>query len=302
MRHRPLLLAAAVLASAAAHAQPAPATNAGDELRRMCSTVTLTPADGREMAKRSECVLAGVIPSSDRLGEARELARGALARGEPAGGLLLYLAFQDDPANQYVRDGQSDEQAYERLAARPVEQRGAQIEAIEGLGIAAGKNNRTAGMLLASYFHDTVAPMNVVRVDALTSLLMRGGDKPPVLERMAGEAAAIRRAGGATKASVRAFFQAHQQAVLAAVTGYTAQAGSGSCTKPTLKSVSSGDIVGAEYLPLKGTLVADSYLMRGEWSEFWLFQGCGQEIPVTVSFSADGWGGSHFTAIHNKGG
>ncbi|MDB5859174.1 MAG: hypothetical protein JWQ76_2863 [Ramlibacter sp.] len=268
----------------------------------MCGTVTLTPADGREMAKRSECVLAGVIPSSNRIAEARDFARGALAKGEPAGGLMIYLTFQNDPANQYVRDGKADQEAYARLAARPLDQRRDQIEAIEGLGFAAGKGNRPAGMLLASYFHDTVAPQNVVRVDALVSLLMRDGDRPPQLERMAREADAIRRAGRATKASVRSFLEAHQQAVLAAIAGYKAQTGGGTCQKPALKSLSSGDIAAAEYLPLKGKLVADSYLMRGEWSEFWLFDGCGQEIPVKVSFRADGWGGSRFTAVHNKGG
>jgi hypothetical protein len=294
-----LPLLAVVLAAAAVHAQPAP--GADESLRTMCSSLSAVPADGREMAKRSECILAGAISSSDRIAEARELARAAMARGEPGGGLMLYFAFENDPANRYVQDGKPDLQAYERLAARPLEARKDQVDAIEGLGFAAGRNNPVAGLLLANYFHDTVAPGNVARLDALLELLQRIGNKSPQLERMARETAAIRGPRGATKASVRGFLEAHQHAVAAAAAGYKVQGGKASCDKPVLKSVSAGNISDAQYLPLQGKLVANSYLVRGEWMEFWRFEGCGQEIPVKVTFRADGWGGSRFIAVHNKG-
>ena len=298
---RALSVLAAVLAATTVHAQPAAGAAAGDEMRRMCSTVTFLPADGHEMAKKAECVLAGVLPSADRFTEARDLARAAMQRGEPAGGLLLYLAFVNDPANRHDKDGKPDPQAFERLAARPPDERKAQVEAIEGLGFATGKGNPVAGALLASYFHDTVAPGNIGRLDALLELLGRNGARTERLERMARETEALKHAGGASKASVLSFFQAHQLAVRAAAAGFKAQGGKGSCDKPVLKSVSAGEIAGAEYLPLQGALVAGSYLVRGEWTEFWTFAACGQDVPVKVAFRADGWGGSRFAAVHNKG-
>ena len=62
-----------------------------------------------------------------------------------------------------------------------------------------------------------------------------------------------------------------------------------------------GDIEGAEYLPLKGTMVAGSYLLHGRWPEYWTFDACHEQVPVKVTFEADGWSGSSFTAVHNKG-
>jgi uncharacterized protein len=300
-------LFAALLVGAAAQAQTAPGTppqaapTPAEELRRLCATISITPADAREAARRAECVLAGVLPSPNRIVEARGFARSALAQGEPTGGLMLYLAYQNDPANQYMRDGKIDEDAYRRLAGRSLAQRREQIEAIEGLGFAAGRNNAAAGVLLAAYFHDTLAPRNVARVGALTGLLMRNGEHGPVVERFAREADAVARDAAATKASVRAFFTAYGDAAAAAKAGYAAQTRGQGCDAVQLKSVSAGEIQDAEYLPLTGTLVAESYLVKGHWTEFWTFQGCGEEVPVKVTFEADGWGGSTSSAVHNKG-
>lgn len=295
----PLLLAAAGTASAQP-ASPEATAKKAQELRRLCELVSMNPADGREMARRAECVLSGVLPSTDRLGEARALSRAALAAGEPAGGAMLYLTFQADPANQYVHDGKVDPQAYQRLAARPVQERRDQIDAIEGLGSAAGRNNIAAGTLLAGYFHDTVAPRNVSRTGAMAALLRRLGETSPLVERFAREADAIARAGH-TNASVRAFMDTYPQAVAAARTGYATQAGGKTCDKPELKTVTAGDVQGAEYLPLTGNMVKDTYLVKGTWTEYWTFQACGEEVPLKVSFAADGWGGATSSVRYNKG-
>jgi hypothetical protein len=296
-------LLAVLLAASAAQAQ-APAGKPADarqDLRKLCETVSMTPADAREMARRSECVLSGVLPSPNRVAEARALARSAIAAGEPSGGLMLYLAFLDDPAYQFMRNGKVDAEAYGRLAARPIAQRQDQVDAIDGLGLAAGKNNRAAGVLLAGYFHETLAPRNVARVGALSALLMREGERTPLLERYAREADAIAKTAPATKASVRSFLETYPEAVAAAQTGYRAQSGGKTCDKPQLKSVSSGDIAGAEFLPLRGNMVQDSYLVKGQWSEYWSFLACGEEVPVKVGFVADGLGGATTTVRHNKG-
>lgn len=303
---RASLLAACLLGAASLHAQtaqaPAPARpDPGEELRRLCATVSMHPADAREMARRAECVLAGVLPSRDRIDESRMLARAAMKAGEPTGGLMLYLVYLQDPAWNPIRDGKLDAQTYQRLAARNGFERQEQIEAIEGLGLAAGKNNVAAGMLLANYFHDTVAPRNISRMGALAGLLMRNGEKNAIVDRFAREADVIARTGP-TKASARAFLEAYRNAATTATAAYAARKGGQACASVELKSLSSGDIEGPAYLPLKGTLVADSYLVKGTWSESWNFQGCGEDLPVKVTFQADGWGGATSTATHDKGG
>jgi hypothetical protein len=288
---------AALLAAGGAQAQvPAPG-----ELQRLCATIAITPADAKEAARRAECVLAGTIPSPDRFGEARTFARWAWSRGEPAGGLMLYLAFQNDPANQATRGGRVDPAAYRRLAARTLAERREQVEAIEGLGFAAGHGYRGAGALLAAYFHDTLAPRNVSRLGALAGLLLHGGERTPVIERFAREADALAREAPGTQASPRAFFGAYPDAAAAARQGHGELAGGKPCEAVQLKGVEAGELQGAEFLPLAGPLVAGSYLVRGRWNESWNFAACGQEVPVEVTFEADGWGGSTSTASRRKG-
>jgi hypothetical protein len=305
------LLAASLAAQAQAPAVPAnpapaaaPARDAAkdaEELRKLCSTVAMAPADPLEAARRAECILSGALPSPNRLQEARALARSALMAGEPSGGLMLYLVFQNDPANQFVRDGKPDMEAYRKLAARRGMERREQVEAIDGLGFAASKGNVPASLLLLNYFHDTVAPRNVSRTGAMAALLLRNGERHPMVERFAREADAIARSAAGTKASVRAFLTAHQGALQAANAGFKEQAGGKSCDKLQLQSVSSTDVEAPQYLPLTNSFVKDTYLLRGKWSEFWTFQGCEQQVPVKVTFEADGWGGATSTAVHNKG-
>ena len=300
---RSALLACLFFAAAASAQAPSNPPGTGGELKRLCDTVAMTPADAREAARRAECVLAGVLPSPNRLDDARALARWALSKGEPAGGLVLYLAFQNDPANQAMREGRIDAQAYRKLAARSIAQRGQQVEAIEGLGFAVGQGHPAAGPLLAAYFHDTLAPRNVSRLGALSGLLLRGGERSAVVERFAREADTIARSAPGTKASVRAFVSAWRDANAAARQGYGELTAGKSCEQALvqLQSVGAGEIEGAEFLPLKGNLVADSYLVRGRWTEVWTFQACEQKVPVRVTFEADGWGGATSTAAYQKG-
>ena len=295
-------LFALLLAAAAASAQTTPDANAkrAQELKRLCDTVSMNPADGREMARRAECVLSGVLPSPNRIEEARSLSLAALKSGEASGGTMLYLTFQADPANQYMKDGKFDADAYQRLAGRPLKDRKDQIDAIEALGGAAGRNNIAAGILLAGYFHDTVAPRNIARTGALAALLRKMGENGPLVERFAREADAIAKVG-TTKASVRAFMDTYPQAMAAARAGYQAKTGGKACEKPELQSVSSSEVQGAEYLPLEGNMVKDTYLVKGEWSEYWTFRACGEDVPLKVNFAADGWGGATSTVRYDKG-
>lgn len=299
-----LLPGATALLAAVAHAQapaPVPAASApSSELRQLCAALPETPTDGRGLAQKAQCVLTGITPSERRFAQARELAAKALEQGEATGGFALFMAFANDPANMYRRDGKADLEAYRQLGARPLSERAEQVAAIDGLAHAAGKGHPGAAVLLANYFYDTVAPQNVSRVRAMTGLLLRNGTRSPPLEKMAREAAVIEKTAPATKASVRSFLDAYQPATAAALQGHAVQT-AGKCDKATLKSVTSTDIRNAEYLPLTGKMVEKTYLVRGEWMEFWTFDACGEEVPVKVTFTADGWGGTSLQAVHNKG-
>jgi hypothetical protein len=309
MRPRlPSALAAALLAVAAhaSAAEPAKPAAPAVDMKTQCAQLPPAPIgvpdlNANDLALRSSCVLAGILPSTDRIRDARSFALRSYELGDPAGGFMLYVVFNSDPANRYLKDGKPDLAAYQRLAARPVDDRKDQIQAIEALGFAAGKGHVNAGVLLAGYFHDTVAPKNVIRVRALTGLLAKTGHSSPLVERFGREAEMIEKVAPTTHASVRSFLDAYRGATSAALAGYRVQTGGKTCDKATLKSASAGDVVGAEYLPLKGTMVADSYLLKGEWPEYWTFDACGEEVPVKVTFKADGWGGAFFTAAHNKG-
>ena len=288
-------LAQAQTPPASALSTPAPA------LQQACSAVPQQPFDGRGLALRSQCVLMGLVASAHPVAEARELARKSLALGEPAGGFMLYLVFNNDPENTYLRAGKPDLDLYRKLGRRGLAQRAEQVEAIDGLAFAAGKGHANAGILLARLFHETVAPRNVARLSALVDLLNKRGEHSPELERFGRQAEAVGRAAPATKASVRAFFDAYRTGVATAIAGYGVQTGGKSCGEASLKSATAGDIAGAEYLPLKSVLAEGSFLVRGEWPEFWTFTACGEDVPVKITFVADGWGRATFTAIHNKG-
>ncbi len=298
-----MLLGAAALAHAQTPPAPplSPASAAMARLQQVCATLPQQPTEARALAQRSQCVLLDVLPSARPFAEARELARKSMALGEAAGGFMLYVAFHDDPENSYLRDGKPDVDLYRKLSERSMEQRREQVEAIDALAFAAAKGHVNAGILLAHLFHDTVAPRNVARLSALVELLTRAGQGNPDLERLGREADAVGKAAPQTKASVRAFLDAYRAAVGAALTGYSVQTGGKTCSEAILKSASSGEIAGAEYLPLKNTLAVESYLVHGQWQEFWTFTACGEEVPVKVTFTADGWGGAGFSAVHNKG-
>lgn len=284
--------------SAAAPAAPAAAPV---DMHKLCADLPAQPTEARAIAQRSQCVLGGFIPSDRRFAEARELARKAMDLGEPAGGFLLFLAFANDPAYAFRQDGKVDLDAYRRLAALPLERRAEQVEAIEGLGFAAGKDHVPAAALLANYYYETVAPRNVARVRAIVDLLARRNQRHPALDKIAREALAIERTAPATRASVRTFFDAYRAATAAALAGHAAQTAGGKCEQADLKAVSASDIRDARYLPLKGPMVAGTFLVKGSWNEFWTFAACGQEVPVKLAFEADGWGGATFSAAHNKG-
>lgn len=281
-----------ILVGAGAQAQT-PAAAAG--LQASCAALLEASTDARELALRAQCVLMRLLPSEQRFADARAFARQSMQLGDPAGGFMLYTAFSADPENSYLIGGRTDAEAYKRLAARPLERRGEQVEALDALAFAASKGHVNAATTLALYFFETSAPRNVERARNLTALLLRSGERGPILEGIAQQSELVNRLAPDTKASTRAFIDAYRTAGAAALVEYKRNGG-GTCDKLALKSARAGEIEHAQYLPLNFRSVQSTYLVKGSWTETWMFSVCEQEIPIDVRFQADGWGGATFAA------
>jgi len=84
------------------------------------------------------------------LPQARLWTRKAIAGGDLRAGFLLWQAYQLDPANQYLVNGQVDRQRYQQLGRRSVAQRAEQSEAIDALAAAAASGYDPARLSLAA--------------------------------------------------------------------------------------------------------------------------------------------------------
>ena len=257
--------------------------------------------DSRGLATQAQCLMGGTTPSSTPFPSARASARKAMQLGDPAGAFLLYVAFNGDPQNSYLRNGVLSDTAYSDLAARPLAERGEQIEALEGLAFAVSKGHIVAAKLLALYYVETTAPGNTTRLKGLAAWLAQNGEASPDVARYTQQADSIQRLGN-TKASVKVFLDAYRRVIDFAALSYTRSHSGETCSTMQLKSVSAGEIVDAVFLPLKSKLVDNTFLMAGQWSETWDFSGCGMDVPVNITFKADGWGGSKFVASAGKPG
>ncbi len=265
------------------------------EPTRGCTLAQMGTQDGDSMAMANlaQCLMMGLVPSNHPYSDAREVARRSYQLGDPAGGFMLYLTFVNDPDNSYLLDGKPNLSAYNALAARPIEARTNQIEALDALAFSMSKGHMNAALMLSTYFYETAAPNSVARLRGLTSLLLRNGEKAPILSRYLQQANSIEKLG-TSKASVKGFFDAYSVALGAAtlIPSHENQ----KCQQLQLKTIASGDLENPVFLPLKFKSIENSYLTQGSWKELWKFNGCGKDIPVTVLFKADGWGGVKYSA------
>ena len=77
-------------------------------------------------------------------------------------------------------------------------------------------------------------------------------------------------------------------------------AGSSPCDIKEIKmtQVAAEPVSNAEYLPITKPPLAGTYLLRGNWIEFWTFTGCRQTVALRMEFTADGWSGAHFKTTY----
>jgi hypothetical protein len=252
-----------------------------------------TQSNTQVLTTRIQCLLSGVEPAERPVEQARQLAREAHTQGDPAASFLLYLVYANDPAFTYIRNGKADMAQYQRLASLPVSQRAEQIEALDALAFAISKGHVNASLIAATYLFETSAPDNTKRLAGLTGLLQRNAIKSPLVQRY-GEAAVNALRYGGTHASAKAFNDALTSATQGAHLIFARANNGRDCPEMRLVTTTPGELKDAEFLPLTSRMFMNTYLLRGSWTERWVFSGCDQEVPTEVMFTADGWGGASF--------
>lgn len=227
---------------------------------------------------------------------ARQWAEKAVAAGEPAGHLDYFMAHVADPRYRYLGDdGKPDAAKYSELAGRPVEARGDDIRAYTHLAAAAARGVVGAPAMLGVFYFETVGRDAVARAKA--SFAAAGKLPPPIVQlaKAVNEVAAT----GPTQTSAKLFLDT--QRAVAAKVGLTLKQRDpdfklADCKEATLPRVQSASPVqDALYLPIVAASMKDAYLLRGKWTERWVFTACGKQVPIDVSFEADGFGGARFT-------
>lgn len=245
--------------------------------------------NGHGWAVMASCVLVGTVETTDRFDAARDSARRAIALGAATGGTALFTAFVVDPRFAVLGpDGQPDPARKAALAAQPASRRLLQSEAWTGLSIALDGNDPMAAGFAIPALASTSAPGNLGR---LISLADRS---PATAKRFADIVDSARRflTLGGTHAALRAAQAALPAATSAARAG-ALRDGIGSCENVDLLRMNPGDVpTDATYLPVKTGPLMNAYLVSGQWEERWVFTACEREVPVQVSFRADGWGGA----------
>lgn len=230
----------------------------------------------------ASCQLAGTLAAADRFEAARASARRAVALGASSGGTVLFTAYTVDPRwGPRAADGPID----------PV-QRALQAEAWTGLSFALGGRDAMAAAFAIPALHDVAAPGNIDR------LITAAGQSTSVAQRHAALVATARhfKALGGTHASLKSAPAAARAANAAAKVGALRDAGT-PCEAFDLSDIDPGPGPdGAVYLPVAVGPLVNAYLIEGQWQERWTFSGCGLEVPVLLSFKADGSGGASFEA------
>src|SRR5262245_9299976 len=108
------------------------------ELELACRTA-VKPAAANEpkgLSVLARCHLAGIEVGKD-VEKARNLAHTSALAGDNEGRFVFYLSVRADPALRYIVDGKADKAKYDALAARTIEQRAVEIEALDFLARAA---------------------------------------------------------------------------------------------------------------------------------------------------------------------
>jgi TPR repeat protein len=227
------------------------------------------------------------------LPQARLWTRKAIAGGDLRAGFLLWQAYQLDPANQYLVNGQVDRQRYQQLGRRSVAQRAEQSEAIDALAAAAASGYDPARLSLAALLIEKNGASSMHQVGVLLADLP---DLPANFQKyraLAQQTEAL----GPTRASPTLIATALPavNAALVKDASRTSKTSASACKDFRLLAISNvSTLRNATWLPLKQPLVADSYPLSGTWQEQWQVHFCGSERKLQLRFEADGMGGASY--------
>jgi TPR repeat protein len=259
----------------------------GMELSRQCAQA----GDSACMVQAAESAILG-RGTPVNLQEGREWARKALVKGDPRAGLYLAKAYLADPDNRFIVDGRSDHAKYEALAQRTIAQRAEQIEAIEALAGSAQAGFIPARLLLGTLLFEQSGGLPAERV----ALLLNGlKDVPPIYQNLLKNTQQVL-ALGPTHASPRLVADALKTALMGAM-GQATRAGvkdlAGCKDFKPVKISQVTPLQDVEWLPLKHPLIANTYPLKGHWTEEWTVILCNAPYTVHMQFQADGLGGAY---------
>ena len=223
------------------------------------------------------------------LQEAREWARKALSKGDQRSGFYLANAYLADPNNRFIVDGKADHAKYETLAKRTITQRTEQIEALEALAGSAQTGFVPAKLLLATLLYEQSGGAPAERV---AQLLKDVAELPPIYQTLKKNTEVVL-ALGPSHASPKLVTDAMMTALMGAA-GQAQRKDIGTCkdVKP-VKISNVTPLQDVDWLPLKHPLIANSYPLKGHWTEDWTVMLCSSSYTVHMQFQADGLGGAY---------
>jgi len=216
--------------------------------------------------------------------------------GNSEGEFLLYAAILQSSLS-YLEGGKASKAKYDALANRPASERRIDIIAYESLYRSAGKGYAPAVSALTGFYADQLGEDNNKKFIAGYAQLVQKPKTMEAIDRMVREMLSI----GNTYASYKIMFDAQRVVGVVAVAkaGLTNPEKARDCDPKSGKLVKlsiTTPINNAEYLPLSIPELAKAVLLKGSWQEEWTYDFCGKQVPLTVSFQADGFGGAHFQA------
>lgn len=266
-----------------------PLVNSSQSERSLDATRQCAEAgDVNCMIQAAELLLSGDKTAAN-MQEVREWARKALSKGDQRSGFYLAKAYLADPNNRYIVDGKADHAKYEALAKRTLMQRTEHIEALEALAGSAQAEFVPAKLLLATLFYEQSGGAPAERV---AQLLKDVTELPPIYQTLKKNTEFVI-ALGPSHASPKLLSDAMMTALMGAL-GQAQSKDIAACkdVKP-VKISNVTPLQDVDWLPLKHPLIANSYPLKGHWTEDWTMMLCGSSYTVHMQFQADGLGGAY---------
>jgi len=225
--------------------------------------------------------------------EARSWTRKAIDGGDQRAGYVLWQAYSLDPANQFIVNGKADSVRYNAISRRGIAERSDQVEAIDALAGAAAAGYVPARLMLATLLLEQSGAGTTRQI---RSLLQGIPDLPPNYQKYLALAQQVETLGpsrAAPKVIAEAIPVVMTGAALMAERSGTPNATQ--CKDFRLMAIKGVSAIGdAVWLPLRQPLVANTYPLRGQWTEDWHVFFCGEERVVRLQFDVDGMGGAYY--------